>query len=41
VDPCHLLRKVTARSHKVAWVLLVDNNFGGQKLAILALDRFE
>jgi hypothetical protein len=38
MEPGHLLRAVTACSDKVAWVLLVDNNLGSQKLAILALN---
>jgi hypothetical protein len=41
VDSGHLLREVTARSAKVAWVLLVNHDLGCQKLAFLALDRLE
>jgi hypothetical protein len=29
VDSRDLLRKISARTNKVTWVLLVDNNLGG------------
>jgi hypothetical protein len=41
VDPGNLLRKITARPDKVSWVLLINNNFCGQKLAFLAFNGFK
>jgi hypothetical protein len=41
MNASNLLRKISACSDKVSWVLLIDDNFGGQKLAFLTLNGFQ
>ena len=38
VDSGNLLGEITACTDKVAWILLVNHDLGGQKLAVLALN---